>query len=37
MMMGGPGMGGAPGMIKLSLVITILDYEQWKAAEVRRV
>ena len=34
--MPGAGMGGPPGMIKLSLVITILDYEQWKL-EARNV
>jgi hypothetical protein len=25
-----------PGMVKLSLTIVILDYEQWKNEEVRR-
>ena len=36
-MAGMPGMGGPPGMIKLTLVITILDYEQWKLEELRHV
>lgn len=36
-MMGMPGGGGPPGMVKLSLVIIILDYEQWKKEEARHV
>ena len=37
-MRGMPPMGGMgpPGMMKLSLTIVILDYEQWKKEEVRR-
>jgi|KBSSwiStaDraftv2_1062776.scaffolds.fasta_scaffold835756_2 hypothetical protein len=35
--MGGMGPSGPPGMIKLSLTLIILDFEQWKSEEVRRV